>query len=293
MQMNRMPRPGASLLALLVGALPFAALADAASWFEPPYKGIAPLKRTGDLLFGNANSLRFDIHPQSLTAATDPGEALVDPLVKDDVLYVYSGYDAEPTLAPVDPARAPGDRELSGRRLSNVAVSWERRFDALNRLSVSAGYADNVPGRALAPTEFGDTHAGAAWTRELPGKWRPSLTGSVFAGDEFARDEAYRQLGRRYLGFAVEGQVTLLQSHKPYLSYQMRRSYYEGTAIDEIAANSLRTDDRSLVSAGWRWQASRSLSLQAEASYGLNPTGQDLYNPERARVLFGTRFDFR
>jgi hypothetical protein len=102
------------------------------------------------------------------------------------------------------------------------------------------------------------------------------------------------------MGFAVGGQMTLAKSHTPYLAYQLRRSYYDGEngglrfgGLYDDSLPSSRPDDRSLFTAGYRWQASRSLSLQAEASYGLNSDGQDLYNQERTRLFFGTRFDFR
>ncbi len=282
----------ALLAAAVAAALPLTAMAGAASWFEAPYKGITPLKRTSDLLSNNAASMRFDIKPRALV----PVAGLTDDSAEtaaDDTLQVFGSGETHRPGSPVYPLADPADAEAPGRRLSNIAFAWERRFDALNRFALSGGYADSVASRAVSAADLADTHAGFSWTHELTGKWRPSLTGSVFVGDEFAREEAYRYLGRRYLGFAVEGQVTLLKSHSPYLSFQMRRSYYEANGADDLAAGALRIDDRSLVSAGWRWQATQSLSLQAEASYGLNPTGQDLYNPERARVLFGTRFDFR
>ena len=289
--MIRTPLKIRLLAACLAGGVPVAALgAGTASWFEAPYKGIAPLKRTSDLLSSNAHTVRFDINPRALLMNIGVDDTL--DAAADDSLQFYGV--SEPggagAAAPVLGDAAAAD--LAFRKLSNVAVSWERRFDALNRFSLSAVYTDTLTGRPSG-ADLGDTHAGMSWTHQLPGTWRPSLTGSVFLGDEFAREEADRHLGRRYLGFAVEGQMTLLKSHTPYLSFQMRRSYYESAGLEDNMNGALRTDDRQLVSAGWRWQATHSLSLQAEASYGLNPTGQDLYNPERARVLFGTRFDFR
>lgn len=291
--MNRAPLKIRFLVACLAGALPVAALgAGTASWFEAPYKGIAPLKRTSDLLTSNANTVKFDINSRALLAGIATDDLLE--AAADDSLQFYGVSEPSSARAPTQAVGDPGDVDPAFRKLSNVAVSWERRFDALNRFSLSAVYTDSLTGRpSAAAADLGDTHAGVSWTHQLPGTWRPSLTGSVFLGDEFAREEAYRHLGRRYLGFAVEGQMTLLKSHTPYLSFQMRRSYYESMGLEDNMNGALRTDDRQLVAAGWRWQATRSLSLQAEASYGLNPTGQDLYNPERARVLFGTRFDFR
>jgi hypothetical protein len=120
------------------------------------------------------------------------------------------------------------------------------------------------------------------------------VTGSVFLGDEMAREEIYRHLGRKYYGFSVGGSLTLFQSHTPYVSFKMQRSVYE--VSDDPLFVSPRTGDRSLLSAGWKWQAGRDFSLQAEASYGLGETSGsslDPYSLERSRILFGTRFGFK
>ena len=171
------------LIVLFAGMMPLSVYASgAASWFEAPYKGIAPLKRTGDLLSSNQNTLRLDVQPSALASSADVIDAGAESY-PDHVLHVYSGYESSPEVSLVYPLRSPDSQDAASRRLSNIAVSWERRFDSLNRLSLSAGYADFVPGRQAAANEFADAHAGVAWTHALSGKWRPSLTGSVFVGD--------------------------------------------------------------------------------------------------------------
>lgn len=178
-------------------------------------------------------------------------------------------------------------------RVNVFGVSWQHRLNAANSFAVSAEYGEGTAVYPL-PLDTLDTRAAFSWTSALPGSVRPSVTGSVFLGDEMAREEMYRHLGRRYYGFSVGGSLTLFQSHTPYVSFRMQRSVYE-TPEDSLFV-APRTGDRSLLSAGWKWQAGRDFSLQAEASYGLGDTtgsSLDPYSLERSRILFGTRFGFK
>jgi hypothetical protein len=184
----------------------------------------------------------------------------------------------------------------SSGRVNVFGVSWQHRLNAMNTFAVSAEYGEGGEGAAINPLLLDtlDTRAAFSWTRVLPSAVRPSVTGSVFLGDEIAREEIYRHLGRKYYGFSVGGSLTLFQSHTPYVSFKMQRSVYE--VSDDPLFVSPRTGDRSLLSAGWKWQAGRDFSLQAEASYGLGETSGsslDPYSLERSRILFGTRFGFK
>ena len=178
-------------------------------------------------------------------------------------------------------------------RVNAFGVSWQHRLNAMNSFAVSAEYGAGTAVYPL-PLDTLDTRAAFSWTSVLPSAVKPSITGSVFLGDEIAREDVYRHLGRKYYGFAVGGSLTLFQSHTPYVSFKMQRSLYETT--DDSLFVSPRSGDRSLLSAGWKWQVQRDLSLQAEASYGLGETSGsslDPYNLERSRILFGTRFGFK
>lgn len=184
--------------------------------------------------------------------------------------------------------------ESTNRRQGKFGLAWQHRLNTADRFAVSAEYGENaVPTVAL--PEAADSRAAFSWTRQWGGGFRPSLTGSVFMGDEYARDEAARTPGRRYVGFTVGGQLNLYRDHAPYVGFQMRRNFYDGYAngTAETFTAPLRNDERSLLSAGWRWRVQRQLSLEAGANFGLSNTSQDLYNQERNRVFFGTRFDFR
>lgn len=177
-------------------------------------------------------------------------------------------------------------------RVNVFGLSWQHRLSTINSFAISAEYGEGTAVSPL-PLDTLDTRAAFSWTSRLPIAVKPSVTGSVFLGDEMAREEIYRHLGRKYYGFAIGGSLTLFESHTPYVSFKMQRSVYDTT--DETLFVSPRSGDRSLLSAGWKWQVQRDLSLQAEASYGLGeaPSSLDPYSLERSRVLFGTRFGFK
>jgi hypothetical protein len=288
----------ATICALVPMAAPAAqppGLADSFSLSDPARSP------TGSLLGRESGRVRFDIKLMSLAAdfagseevASTTGSVPVDATA----VRLYGSF------------REPLESDVSRR--GGFGLSLQHRLEGGDRVALSAEYGTNVSPN-LYSQDTSETRAVLSWTRAFGHRWQPSVTGSVFVGDEIARDDTYRQLGRRYMGVAVGGQVTLFSSHTPFLAFQMRRSYYDGSlgangsgrisgattaasgiSTAEEALLAPRTDDRSMFTAGWRWQAGRDLSLQAEASYGLNADGQDLYNPERSRVFFGTRFDFR
>ncbi|MBI3545032.1 MAG: hypothetical protein HY081_00335 [Gammaproteobacteria bacterium] len=209
-----------------------------------------------------------------------------------------SGADSVHLYGELESNRKPAvsfENNASLNRVNNFGVKWRHNVNAAHSFAFSAEYGE---GTAVypAPLDTLDTRAAFSWTSRLASGWKPSLTGSVFIGDEMAREEIYRRLGRRYYGFTVGGSMTVFQSHTPYVSFKMQKSLYDTT--DELMFISPRSDDRSLFSAGWKWQVQRDLSLQAEASYGLsnantNPQNLDPYNLQRSRIFFGTRFDFK
>jgi hypothetical protein len=180
----------------------------------------------------------------------------------------------------------------AGNRVNAFGMRWQHHMDTVNSFAISAEYGEGV---AINPSPLDtlDTRAAFSWTSRLSSTVKPSITGSVYLGDEVAREEIYRHLGRRYYGFTVGGSLTLYQSHTPYVSFKMQKSLYDTT--DDPLFVSPRSGDRSLLSAGWKWQVERSFSLQAEASYGLgsSSTSLDPYSLERSRILFGTRFGFK
>jgi len=178
-------------------------------------------------------------------------------------------------------------------RPSSFGVAWQHRLSSRDQLSVSAEHGESLLYSGYA--DAGDTRAAFAYTREFNAAFRPSLTGSVFLGDESARTEESRALGRKYMGFTVGGQLNVFRSHSPYVAFQMRRSYYEGYGPGDtpVAGGLARTEDQSRFSAGWRWQVQPYMSLEAGASIGLGWGLTETTLNEGNRVFFGTRFDFR
>lgn len=239
--------------------------------------------------------VRFDVPLASLAA--DPSASL-DSLRPSEgtAIRVYGGLG---NVLDVEAARGPA-------RQSAFGLSLQHRLDARDSVAITTEYGEKPAPAGIATQEIFETRTAVSWTRAFDHRMQPALTGSVFLGDEWMRDDVTKQApGQRYLGFEVSGQLTLFQSHTPYLAFQMRRNYFDGSAAmggDKSVGLTTRADDllvgrnedRSQLTAGWRWQAAPGLSLHAQASYGLNnDSSQSLFNPERSRVFFGTRFDFR
>jgi len=287
------------ITAALVTALPLSAFADKLSWFDDaPFAGVGsvgvPEVRLRDPK--EYKSFGLDLYrPQSIATEEryplDSGE----PALGFDTVRLYGEVESSRTQslpAPENHVASSAPLEDSSlNRVNAFGVKWQHRMDAVNSFAVSAEYGEGV---AVYPTKLDtlDTRAAFTWTSQFSGAIKPSLTSSVYLGDETAREEIYRHLGRKYYGFAVGGSLTLFQTHTPYVSFKMQKSLYD--PAEDTLLVSPRSDDRSLLSAGWKWQVQRDLSLQAEASYGLgNTANPELYNPERSRIFFGTRYGFK
>jgi len=276
-------------LVLLLAALPSAAFAAGKfTWFDDSATDASAVQ-------SRPSAFGADVYTSAVDTQRDAAT------VPNHKVSVFGDY------AP----RAVAD-EGATPRFANFGVRWQHRVSSSDRLSVSAQQGDGVlPSSALASTDALDTRTTISWTRDLPWSWKPSITGGVFLGDESGRDDSARQFGRRYYGFTVGGELKLLQSHTPYVSFRMERSLYDlpengaGATSGGVAATSAATpnyssarsiDDASRLAAGWRWQVQRGWSMQAEASYGFTfDNGSSLSFQERdgSRLFFGTRFDFR
>jgi hypothetical protein len=175
-------------------------------------------------------------------------------------------------------------------RLRTFGIAWQHRLDTTSHVTFSADYHHDAA-RFLGTSEIADTRASVSLTNRWRGEYGPRLTGSLFVGGERGASEAYSQLGRRYYGLSLGGELTVFGTHTPYISFQMQRGIAAGG--DETLLSGLYDDDRSQIAAGWKWRAKPYLSLQAEASYGSSSNRFQLQNPEHSRVFFGTRFDFK
>lgn len=281
----------AVIAAVVLSALPWAgAEAGRFSWFDNGATGT---------LSGTRPAFSLDLYQSQKDRVYGDYATTAESDEPEDGVRLYGGLGAE-RASPETPKTAPAfAADALERRQNLLGVTWQHRVNARDRFAVSAEFGESALTNLSAPTASSpdavDTRAVFSWTTQWDVARRPSITGSVYLGGESARDESYRHLGRRYFGLAVGGQLTLYQAHTPYVSFRMQRSAY-GAAEEPALATQLRAEDQSQVAAGWRWQVQRDFSLQAEASYGLGGPGlQSVLNPERdsARVLFGTRFDFR
>lgn len=294
MKMKLINKAVLASVALLVAGPVVSAPAGKLSWFsETPFAGVGAMgvPESRQLIQPDYTSFGINLFKSAQNVAEDdyPADARVTDHDANTVrFYGEVGSSRAGTVGSISSVE---DSYLG--RVNAFGVSWQHRLNALNSFAVSAEYGE---GTAIYPSPLDtyDTRAAFSWTSILPSTVKPSITGSVFFGDEIAREEIYRHLGRKYYGFAVGGSLTLFQSHVPYVSFKMQRSLYE-TADDTLFV-SPRSGDRSLLSAGWKWQVQRDLSLQAEASYGLGETAPgnlDPYSLERSRIIFGTRFGFK
>ena len=273
--------------AFLIAASPvLSAPSGKLSWFsDTPFAGVGNVG-VPEVSLRNPDSTVFglDVYQSQQSVADDYANPAATSSGADRV-HLYGELDSKSEQYGVAQSAALN-------RVGGFGVKWQHNVSALHSFAVSAEYGE---GTAIAPSVFDtqDTRAAFSWTSRLLGSASPSLTGSVFVGDEMGRDDIYRTLGRKYYGFTVGGSMTLFDSHTPYVSFRMQKSLYD--TADDSSFISPRSGDRSLLSAGWKWQVQRDFSLQAEASYGLgiNTPNPELYVPERSRVFFGTRFDFK
>jgi hypothetical protein len=287
---------GAVLLASTGTAL--SAQSGKLSWFDDtPFAGVGALgvpqirlNPTDFSSFG-LNLYRSQRYPTDDGYPSTAGEANMSA----DTVRLYG--EVESPGAPDILRRNFSFERSPGNRINAFGLKWHHHLDSMNSFAVSAEYGEGTAIYPSYPSSLDtlDTRAAFSWTSELPAySSKPNITGSVFVGDETARDEIYRHLGRRYYGFTVGGSMTLFDSHTPYVSFKMQKSLYDTT--DDPLFISPRSGDRSLLSAGWKWQVQRDFSLQAEASYGLNiatTPALDPYPLERSRIFFGTKYDFK
>lgn len=172
-----------------------------------------------------------------------------------------------------------------------LGVEWSRRLNSQNLVTLSAQYGDYA--YAYADQPLGDTTnsvAAFAWSSDLHGESHPRVSSSIYLGDETAKDDAYRSLGRRYYGVTLDGRFTPYPKHTPYASLRLQRSDY---LMEDSLLLAPRREDFSRLAAGWDWQVRPNWGLRAEANYSLNNSNVESFGYDHARVFFTTRFDFR
>jgi hypothetical protein len=266
-------------------AAPVVAVAASAAWFDD-----VPLAGFGaDAWMPKYAAFSLDVY-RSGESVADLRTADSETRVAANTMRVYGvvehDFSRDPTSFRSAESRAEGLVGYQPPR--RFGIAWQHRLDGMNHFTVSTGHVAAAPLFTSAPVPI-DTRTTVSLTSRWQAAYYPRITGSVFVGGESALPESYRALGRRYYGLAVGGELALSRAHTPYVSFQTQRSLSAG---DDALVTAL-DDDRSQIAAGWKWQAQRHLSLQAEASVGYNGGRLRFENPEHTRVFFGTRFDFR
>ncbi len=174
------------------------------------------------------------------------------------------------------------------RRMDAYGLEWRRKFGVAHELALSARRGEYGALDGGARDSTGNV-AQLAWSSAFAGSYRPRVMGSLFLGDETAKDKGPKGFGRKYFGVSLDGSLTAFDKHTPYASLHLQRSDYDMTE----AALLVRREDYSRLAAGWNWQVRPNWGLRAEANYILNTSGLPGYDYERSQLLFSTRFDFK
>src|ERR1051325_4937278 len=224
------------LAAALRLSLPGVAGAARFGWLdETPAKDSLGQLRTPPSLFDRDTRLTFGIDAyKSLAQNPSPDDEARDTGYPSDAttLKFYGELSARSGDAVVPGQLHPRASEppsilTPANRLSGFGIKLRHQVDASNSVAVAAGYSE-TPWNAQTSTNMDvlDTRAALSWTSVGSGAFRPGMTGSVFVGDESARDDTYQRLGRRYYGFSVGGELQVSPDHTPYFSYRVRRNFY-------------------------------------------------------------------
>ncbi len=215
-------------------------------------------------------------------------------VLADEAFQPYWASGTSPAAFTTHQLLAPSEQfslfNNADRQRQLLALKWQHQPADGHSLKFSAGYGDDVYLDEV-PDDSVSTMAELAWTGQGSGRFRPSLSGSLFVGDAAARDEGYRHLDRKYVGFTVGGRVTLHDTHSPYISFKRLKASYDEAVLDDPLAASTEI---SRLTAGWDWQVRPNWRLRAEADFTLEDEFSlnfDRYDP--SRLFFSTRFDFR
>ena len=173
-----------------------------------------------------------------------------------------------------------------------LGVKWRHQFGESSHLTLGARYSQN---------QFSglDSHqsgisasqlASVSWTSAWQGEGERAITGSLFFGDEKAKNGSTIDASRQIYGLSVGGKWALSASHTPFVSYR----YQTGVGDNGYTGSNLfEFDNATHLSAGWNWQVKPNWSIQAEADFAYQSPTLDLLNVNNTRLFFRTRYDFR
>ncbi len=163
-------------------------------------------------------------------------------------------------------------------------IKWRHRFENIGSLTVMARYGKDESSFTESSLEAANRLASVSWTS---GFRKSGVTGSLYVGDEQIREIEAADSARTIYGFAVGGHWLLGGNHTPYVSLR-----YQNT--DQVMISGLTDYDKfTRISAGWNWQVKSNWRIRAEANFTYDEPRWDLFDVDRTRIQFSTRFDIK
>lgn len=171
------------------------------------------------------------------------------------------------------------------QQLDGFGIKWRHRFENIGSLTVMARYGKDENGLAdESSLDAANRLASVSWTS---GFSKSGVTGSLYVGDEQIREIEAANSARTIYGFAVGGHWLLGGNHTPYVSLR-----YQNT--DQAAISGLTDYDKfTRISAGWNWQVRSNWRVRAEANFTYDEPRWNLFDFDRTRIQFSTRFDIK
>lgn len=177
------------------------------------------------------------------------------------------------------------------RSRNALGVKWRHQFGDSSHLTVSAQYGTSQNGPDSGLNSFSSSKlASVSWTSAWPGAGERAITGSLFFGDEQARNSSTVDVTRQVYGMSVGGKWALSATHTPFISYRYQTGLGENALV---SPDLFQLDNATYLSAGWNWQVKPNWSIQAEADFAYQQPTLDLFNVNSTRLFFRTRYDFR
>lgn len=170
-------------------------------------------------------------------------------------------------------------------QLDSFGIKWRHRFEDTGSLTVMARYG-KVETNLFdeGSLDAANRLASVSWTS---GFTSSGVTGGFYIGDEQMREAEYADSARTIYGFTVGGHWLLGRDHTPYISLRYQNS-------DQAAVSGLTDYDKyTRISAGWNWQIRPNWRVRAEANFTYDQPRWNLFDFDRTRIQFSTRFDIR
>ena len=171
------------------------------------------------------------------------------------------------------------------QELDGFGIKWRHRFENIGSLTVMARYGKSENNLySDNPLDAANRLASVSWTS---GFTKSGVTGGFYVGDEQTREIKVTDSARTIYGFAVGGHWLLGGNHTPYVSLRYQNS--DQTAISGLADY----DKYTRISAGWNWQVKSNWRVRAEANFTYDEPRWNLFDFDRTRIQFSTRFDIK